>query len=122
MRLPFRFIITAVANAIALLLLSVYLPDISLLPDPLAITILSATLAAINLIIRPIFRLLLSPIIFITLGAARFALNAAILYALDFVSDTLTINSIRELLIATVVIWLINSVLVSSARLSYPRS
>jgi len=122
MRLPFRFIITAVANAIALLLLSVYLPDISLLPDPLAITILSATLAAINLIIRPIFRLLLSPIIFITLGAASFALNAAILYALDFVSDTLTINSIRELLIATVVIWLINSVLVSSARLSYPRS
>ncbi len=122
MRLIFRFIITAASNAIALLLLSVYLTDVSISPDPLAITILSVILAAVNLIIRPFLRLLLSPLIILTAGAASFALSAALLYTLDFASNALTISSMRALLISTVIIWLINFILASSARLAYPRS
>lgn len=78
-------------------------------------------LTAINLVLRPILKLILTPLIALTLGLFSLVLNAALLYGLDFYSDSLTINGLPALVYATIIITLINVILHFAARRALKR-
>ena len=80
----------------------------------LAIT--AAILTAINLFIRPIVKLILTPFIILSLGLLIIGINAAILYILDMLQDPLTIESNLALLLGTILISAFNIIIVKSAR------
>lgn len=72
--------------------------------------VVAAIFTFINLLIKPIIKLVLSPIIIITLGIASVFVNVIVLYFLDIISNRITITGIEPLIYATAVIWAVNSI------------
>ncbi len=71
-----------VGNGIALWLAGHYIPGINVSTDIKEIAIAAGILALINLFIKPLLKLVLSPIILITLGLAVIAINAFTIYVM----------------------------------------
>lgn len=66
---------------------------------------------ALNFLIKPIIKLILSPIIIITLGLGIILVNGVILYMLDFFSENITITGLTSLFYATLVISVVNFII-----------
>ena len=119
MRLLSRFILMVIANSLALLVSGYFLTGFILNTDPKNILVLSAVLSLINLLLKPVVKLILSPFIILTLGLLIFIINAATLYLLDFLSPDLTINTISDLLLPTLIFSALNFIISRSAKKAY---
>lgn len=103
-----KLIIIFLINGLALYAAGYFIPGfrVSLVPELfLETTIL---LALINLIIKPILKFFLMPVIWLTLGSGIFVLNAFILYLVSRLTGGITIESLKSLLLATFVVSLVN--------------
>jgi len=78
--------------------------------SPTFITLIIAALAltVLNAILRPLLKLFFGPMILLTLGLFTFAINAAMLYILDVLLNSLIIIDIETLLISTIIVGLVN--------------
>jgi len=92
------------ASSIGLYIATIYVPgvDIPLNLRGFALVVIALTL--INLLIRPIVRLAFTPIIILTLGFGSIIVNAIMLYLLDFLLATVTIEGLVALIVATLII------------------
>lgn len=118
MKLFGKFILAFIANAIALIASAYFIPGVSLSGDPKNFLVLTAILTVANVIIRPLLKLILSPLIAITFGLFTLVINAAILFAVDFYVVSITIEGLVALLIATLVVVAVNFILSKSAKLA----
>ncbi len=71
----------------------------------------AAIFTVLNSLIKPIIKLILSPIIIITLGLGLILVNGAILYMLDFFSENITITGLTSLFYATLIISVVNFII-----------
>lgn len=114
-----RHVITAlIANAVAFLT-AAYVVDgftvgsktLPLNDNLIAFAALIGVFTVITLVIRPIIKFVLSPIIVLTFGLANIAINAGILYIVDNYSAHITINGLPALLYGTLIITIINVII-----------
>lgn len=105
-----------IVNAIALLVAAYFLPGFTLTGSIPAFLILTAVFTLIHLIISPIIKFVLSPIIFLTLGLGTIIINAAILYFIDIYSSNIKIDGFLPLLYATLIITGVNFILGAGRR------
>lgn len=111
LRFIFKFVLALAVNAVAFYLAQRWIPGF-MLPGGIYDLILIALLfTLLNAIVKPIFKLFLSPIILITLGLGLIAVNAIVLKLLDFMTERLTIETTVALLLATLLISLVNFIL-----------
>lgn len=103
-----RFVVYIVANIVAILLADFLLAGFSFTGDFLSLIGVSALLAAIQIFIRPVLKLLFGPLIVLTLGFFAFVINIFILLLLDFLSDALTIEGYLAFIIATILVSLVH--------------
>ncbi len=108
MRFILHFIISFIGNAIALVLAAHFIGGFSLMPDLVSIASVAVLLTIANVVIRPILRIILTPVIIITLGLFNLVLNAGLLYAVDILSSSLTISGLPTLAYATILITVVN--------------
>jgi|SRR3989338_2549304 len=64
----------------------------------------------LNVIVRPVLKLISFPIIILTLGLFTIVINALILWLVDYIFDFITINNIMALVWATIVIFVVNMI------------
>ncbi|MST04457.1 MAG: hypothetical protein EXS49_02750 [Candidatus Pacebacteria bacterium] len=83
---------------------------------------ITGALTLINLILKPIIKFLLSPIIILTFGLATVLINLGILIMLDFMFQSLTITGIYGLIYSTIVIGLVNFLINFSAHHLFNKS
>jgi putative membrane protein len=117
MKLIAKFIIALIANGLGLVA-TAYLAEgfvISREPKSFLVVVLILTLA--NIFIRPIAKLILSPLIIITLGLFTLVINAGILYAIDIYFTEITISGLLALVIGTLVISVTNAILKFLAKI-----
>lgn len=95
-------------NAFGLYVATKYIPGFHMSLDLTDLLITALTLSAINTFVRPIIKLFLSPLIFITLGIASILVNFAVLYLLDYLLASVTITDTGSLILATIVIGTVN--------------
>ena len=107
-RFLFRIVLVLVSNIAALYLAASFVDGFILALEPLPLLTVAISLSILHLILKPIVRLLLGPLVLITFGFITFFINAGILYLLDFVSPDVTITTIQSLLVATVLISFVN--------------
>lgn len=119
MELFFKTILSITANVSALLLAGYFDPDFIVLSDVPHIVPLAAFLALLNLTVRPLLKLLFSPLIGITLGAFNVVISAAILYSIDIYSDSLTINGLWALVVGAHLVGLIITLIDYSSAVVY---
>ncbi|MFH1346829.1 MAG: phage holin family protein [Spirochaetota bacterium] len=76
----------------------------------------AVVLTFINALIRPIIKLILTPIIFLTFGLGVIIVNTLMLYLLDKLLPSITITGILPLFYATLIISVVNLIVNFSAK------
>ncbi len=111
MKVLLRIIVAIIAQALALYLAARFIPGFDITGTTQDLLILAVVLAALNLTLKPLLKLLLGPVIILTLGIGLVVVNAAVLAILDFLSPALTIHSITALVLGTFVVSIVNALL-----------
>ena len=114
-KIVFHFLI----NAVALMTASYFVVGFTLTQDPQNLLILTAIFTGINILLKPLLKLVFSPFIFLTLGLFSLVINAIILKLLDIWSVNVTISSIQALVYATLIITTVNLILTFVAKSSF---
>lgn len=111
-----RPIIAFVGNLTALMIATRVIEGFALEQNPRALLTAAGLLTLINLTIRPVLKLFLSPLIILSLGLFSIAINAALLFMLDYFLASLTIKGLLPLLAATLLMSFVNIIIHFSAR------
>ena len=111
MKAVLRIVITLIAQALALYLAARLITGFEVSGGWKDLFFLALILAILNFILKPILKLILGPVILLTLGIGLIAVNALVLYALDFLSPALTIHSATALVLGTFVVSIVNAIL-----------
>lgn len=104
MRFIFRIILSLLLNAAALFVAGKFIEGFTVTKDPEEFLFVVALMTAVHLIIRPLIKLLLTPLILLTLGLFTFVINVALLWFIDFYSPGITIEGLTALLLGTIVV------------------
>jgi putative membrane protein len=111
MQLLTKILIATLANAVGLYLADRYIDGFSLLTADLKeIAIIALILTTLNLLLKPILKLILGPFIVITLGFGIIIVNALLLFTLDILFESLRIQGILALIYGALLIGLVNFV------------
>ena len=116
MRLLSRLFFSLFSNLIALLLAGTFISGFEISSNIVNLFIVAAIFTLINLYIRPLVKMILSPIIILTLGLFTLVINAGMLYLLDIFSVNVTIIGIESLIYGTLLIAAINFLVSFSAK------
>lgn len=108
MRFLAKIVIAVVINGAALMVAAYFLPGFELRNDLVSVTWIALALTALNYVVKPILKLILGPIIVLTLGLGLVIVNAIILYLLDIFSPDLTIQDVLTLIYASIITGVIN--------------
>lgn len=121
MKLVSHIVLHLAANSLAILAADYLIPNFSFTGNFKDLMVIAIALTAINTFIRPIVKLILSPFILITFGLLSIVINAVILYILDILQNTITIEGYKSLLLGTLLISATNMLLTASAKISYKK-
>jgi len=100
--------IRILANIAALYAASAFVPGFVVRGGIQEFALAGVALGLLNLVVKPIIKTLTFPIILLTLGSFSLVINGALVWAVDYWFDFITIHSFMALLWATLVITLIN--------------
>lgn len=106
-----------IANSVGLYLAGKFVAGVAISLALEEFAVVALVLTIFNFIIAPILRLVLSPLIILTLGVGSIVINAAILYALDFLLPTITIGGLIALILATLIVSAANIIIHFLAKL-----
>jgi putative membrane protein len=119
MRFLSRIIFYFLVNLIALMASAQFVPGFSINSNIENLLILTGIFTFINLLIKPILKLVFSPFILLSLGLFSLVINAIILKLLDIWSVNVTISGIQALVYSTLLITAVNLLLTFIARSSF---
>lgn len=105
-----KLILLVGVNALALYLVSRYIPGVSVAADIASLLMAAAVLTVLNATLKPLLDALLAPINWITLGFTSFLISGLMISLLDKISDKVTINGPVPLLLSTIVIGITNAI------------
>lgn len=103
-----KIIIAVVANIAALFAAAYFVSGFNLFISPKDVIVLALILTALNLFLKPLVKMILGPIIVLTLGLGLIMVNMIILYILDMLSQNLTIEGIAALVYSSIIIGVVN--------------
>ena len=104
-------------SAIALYVATMLIDGVQIELDPRQFAIAVGVLTVINLFIRPFIKLVLTPVIILTLGLGSLLVNAATLYILDFALPAVTIEGFVALALAALILGVVSMVVSLSAKI-----
>jgi len=119
MKLIFRPIFSLFSNLLALILAAKLVTGFYVPQDIKSLIIIAAIFTLINMLIKPVLKLILAPFIILSFGLASILINAGLLYLLDFLRLDVTITGTQPLLYATLLIGITNLAVGLSAKLIY---
>jgi len=113
-----KFLIIVAGNALALWLAFLYVPGFVLAGSWVQIALVALILSLLNGFLKPILKLILGPVIVLTLGIGILIINAVILYVLpfivnyiDFLRGTIIIQDIPALVYTTLIVSAVNLII-----------
>lgn len=109
------------SNLIALILAGNFIAGFAVTADFRNLLLAAATFTLINWLIRPLLKMILSPIIFLTLGLFTLVINAGMLYLLDILSVNVNISGTEPLIYGTLLITGVNILLHFSAKILFKK-
>lgn len=111
MKLISHLFFSFLANLLAIWLADYLIHGFEVEPTIWGLATVASLLTIVNVFLRPILKFILTPLIILTFGLFTLILNAALLWALDFYLESLTISGIIPLVYATLLISVINFIL-----------
>ncbi|HBI25753.1 MAG: hypothetical protein UT41_C0001G0096 [Candidatus Wolfebacteria bacterium GW2011_GWC2_39_22] len=114
-----RIIFSLFSNLLAFIVAEKFITGFLVSGDLKELLIVVAIFTAINTLIRPILKLILTPFIILTMGLGLLIVNALMLYLLDYFSENVTIQGLEPLAYATLIISAVNVIITVTARKTY---
>jgi putative membrane protein len=111
-----RLIFSFFSNLVALMATVYLVSGFEIAPGYLNFLTVAGIFTLINVFIRPIIKIILSPVIILTFGFGIFIVNALMLYLLDFLSESINITNTASLIFATLIIGAVNILIAFSAK------
>ena len=111
-----HFIFSFFSNFIALILAGTFIQGFEISDNLINLMIAAAIFMLINTYIRPLVKMVLSPLVFLTLGLFSLVINAGMLRLLDILSENVTIRGTESLIYGTLLITGVNFLLHFSAK------
>src|SRR3989344_4839754 len=108
MKLVALFIFSAISNIVAFLAADYFLEHFTIAKTFAELLIAAGIFALLNILVRPLLKLILGPIIFLTFGLGLILVKALILYALDILYEGIRIETTLTLIYATLIIGAVN--------------
>ena len=75
------------------------------------LVVASLVFSIVNIFVRPLIILFTLPLVILTLGIALFFINLLMLYVTSWIVDDFTIDSFWWAFLATIIVWLVNTIL-----------
>lgn len=116
MRLISHFIFSFFSNLLALILAGTLIPGFIISGNLTNLAIAAAIFMLLNTYLKPLVKMILSPLIILTLGLFTLVINAGMLSLLDILSENVTINGNEPLIYGTLLITGVNILLHFSAK------
>jgi len=104
MKLIAIFIFSVISNIVAFLAADFFLDNFTAPNNFVELVVAGSILAFLNMLVRPLLRLILGPIIFLTFGLGIILVNALIIYSLDILYEGIIIQGTVTLLYGTLII------------------
>jgi putative membrane protein len=105
-----RFLVTWAFNLVALWVAAALLSGIDY--DGFGVLVVaSLVFSVVNIFVRPVVILFTLPLVLLTLGLALFFINLFMLYLTSWIVDDFTIDSFWWAFLATIIVWLVNTIL-----------
>ncbi len=114
-RIVFYFLV----NLVALITAAQFVTGFSINNNIENILILTGIFTAINLLIKPLLKIIFTPFIMLSLGLFSLVINAIMLKLLDIWSVNVTISGIQALVYSTLLITGVNLILTFVAKSSF---
>lgn len=106
-----RFLVRILGNALALYAASWFVAGFSFNGGMKEYAIAGVVLGLLNLIVKPVLKIISLPVIILTLGLFTIVINALLLWLVDYIFDFITISDIMALVWATIVISVVNMII-----------
>ena len=103
-----NFIIRIIGNAVALYVAFLVIPGFLVSGSWEQYLIAGLMLALLNMIVRPIIKLISFPLILLTLGLFTLIINILMLWILDYLVSFVTIEGFMALIWATIIVSIVN--------------
>jgi len=110
------FIIRILGNSLALYVAYYFVPGFVINGGWKEYLLAGAFLGLLNLMVKPILKMISMPIIILTLGLFTLVINGLLLWTVDYIFDFMTIRDTATLLYAVVIITIVNLFVSSSAK------
>src|SRR3990167_1387192 len=102
------FIIRILGNSLALYTANYLVPGFIVNGSWKEYLLAGAFLGLLNLIVKPVLKMISMPIIILTLGLFTLVINGLLLWTVDYIFDFVSIKDIMALLYAVVIITIVN--------------
>ena|SRR3989344_5247578 len=103
-----KFLIKVLLNGLGLYIAQAYLSGFTLQGGIKSILISAVLIALLWSLLRPILRLLATPLVWVTLGLFNIVINMALLWVADLLLPELSINGISTLLLLSIILAIAN--------------
>lgn len=103
-----RFILHIIASGLAILVAARYVPGVVYSYEPLSLMKIALILALANSLLKPVLNLILSPIIFITLGLFTIVINVFLVWIAVYFVPELSINGYVAYLLTMILVSFFN--------------
>jgi|SRR3989344_1575218 len=108
MRFLAKLILAVVVNAVALLAADAWVTGLTLTGGYGGLLTVAAILTLLNFLVKPLLKLVLGPIIVLTLGLGLIFVHVLVLAILDFLSPDLSIGNVSAYFVTALIIGLVN--------------
>lgn len=102
------FIIRILGNSLALYVAYYFIPGFVVSGGWKEYLLAGAFLGLLNLVVKPILKLVSMPIIILTLGLFTLVINGLLLWTVDYIFNFVSIKDVTALLYAVVIITIVN--------------
>ncbi len=110
------FIIRIFGNSLALFVANYFVPGFVVSGGWKEYLLAGVFLGALNLIVKPVLKLLTGPLIILTLGLFTLVINGLLLWTVDYIFDFVSIKDVTTLLYAVVVVTIVNLIISVTAK------
>lgn len=106
-----------ISNLAAVLVTEYFVTGFKVTHDLVGLAVVVAIFTVANSIILPVIRIILKPLIWLTAGLLAVAINGALIYFVDKLSDGITISGFSALLWATLIMGVVNATISYGAKI-----
>lgn len=111
-----RFLLHIVANGLAILVAARFVPGVVYSYEPLTLIKIALILALINALIKPVLKLLLGPLILLTLGLFTIAINIFLIWLAAYFVPEFAISGFGAYLWTMIIVSFFNFAVSTIAR------